>query len=271
MVATTSAHADEAIDGKTSTAPGDDDDPLTARLRAEVHRYYSETGSELTEANEQSGIDAARFMLLDGVSVEQIEAAVDQAILRHRPDQPVRFEVAVPMRVGGTDSNAPPPAATSSEPADMAPPAPRPAVETNSETIQKQLEIQKRLRRKHRIKGSLALGFGIGMIPFGSLGVGSGIGLLAFVDALDNATAQADGFGALFYGLFFTLLGPAAYLAAIPAIIGGISFIVTGSILVGVGTRHLQESRKAALLEHPERRYSLARRAQVNWGFRLQL
>ncbi|MBN95976.1 MAG: hypothetical protein CL928_18195, partial [Deltaproteobacteria bacterium] len=242
-------------------------DPLTERLRAEVQRYYLQTGVQVTEEDEQAGVEAARFMVLDGVSIEQLTAAVDQAILSHRPDQAIRFEIAVPIRVASQGTANEP--RTSADPPGE--PTQAPASEGDRAALAAETKAQQRMRRSHRIRGNLALGFGIAMIPLGSVGVGTGLGLLAFVNAVEDVTRETDGFGALFYGLWVGLFGPAAYLAAIPAIIIGTSFIATGGVLIGVGVRHLQAARRADVLNNPDRRYSIARRAHVDWGFRLQL
>jgi len=75
------------------------DDPITARLKEEVRRYYIGIGTQASGEELQSGLDATRFMLLDGVSIQRIAAAVDKAISLHNPGRRVGFEVAVPLRV----------------------------------------------------------------------------------------------------------------------------------------------------------------------------
>jgi len=88
------------------------DDPVTARLRVEILRYYEGIATEASAAEVGSALESARFMLLDGVSIQRITAAVDKAISLHNPGRRVPFEVAVPLRVLPAAQQAATPAPT---------------------------------------------------------------------------------------------------------------------------------------------------------------
>ena len=82
----TGVHADEvgAVGGEL--APSESvsaSDALIARLESEVLRYYSGIGAEPTEEELSSALSAARDMLLADVSIQQLSAAVEEAIKGH--------------------------------------------------------------------------------------------------------------------------------------------------------------------------------------------
>lgn len=96
-------------------------DPLTAKLQALVEDYYVAIGSTASEDDLQQGMQSVQLMLLDGVSMSRIEAAIAAAVALHTPGRRIPFQVAVPLRVRPADaaprtapttSEAPPPAAT---------------------------------------------------------------------------------------------------------------------------------------------------------------
>ena len=98
----TSESQDESSEASSSAETSEAqpaDDPVTARLRTEVMRYYESIELEPSPAQVASGLDSARFMLLDGISIQRIEAAVTKAIGLHSPGRKVSFEVAVPLRI----------------------------------------------------------------------------------------------------------------------------------------------------------------------------
>ncbi|MBJ95170.1 MAG: hypothetical protein CMP23_11960 [Rickettsiales bacterium] len=84
---------------ETSTPVAPELDPITSRLLEEVQRYYSGIGGEPSPQQLQAGLDSARFMLLEGVAIDRITAAVSRAIELHSPGRSVNFEIAVPLRV----------------------------------------------------------------------------------------------------------------------------------------------------------------------------
>jgi hypothetical protein len=100
---------DESVESNSSTETSEiqsGDDPVTARLRTEVMRYYESIGLEPSPAQVASGLDSARFMLLDGISIQRISAAVSKAIGLHSPGRQVSFEVAVPLRILPNESSS---------------------------------------------------------------------------------------------------------------------------------------------------------------------
>ncbi len=85
-------------------------DPLEASLRAMVQIYYELIGSEATDSDVTQGVKASKMMLIDGVSLDRIEAAVERAVSLHTPGRRIPFQVAVPLRVrpaGETSSESP--------------------------------------------------------------------------------------------------------------------------------------------------------------------
>ncbi len=74
-------------------------DPLTRRMEDLVGRYYGGIGVEATEAELAEGVQAIQLMLLDGVSLHRIDAAVTEAVRLHTPGRRIPFPIAVPLRV----------------------------------------------------------------------------------------------------------------------------------------------------------------------------
>lgn len=74
-------------------------DLLTRRMNDLVGRYYSGIGAEPTDQELAEGIQAIQLMLLDGVSLSRIDAAVDEAVRLHTPGRRIPFPIAVPLRV----------------------------------------------------------------------------------------------------------------------------------------------------------------------------
>ncbi|HCP48229.1 MAG TPA: hypothetical protein DIU15_19475 [Deltaproteobacteria bacterium] len=95
---TPGVESDDDIEDSGAPAPADLD-PLTAHLQAEVLRYYRGIGAEASAEELDRGLQTLSFMLLDGVSLDRIEAAIHAALQLHSPGRRVPFEVAVPLRV----------------------------------------------------------------------------------------------------------------------------------------------------------------------------
>jgi hypothetical protein len=109
-------------------------DPLEQSLRTLVQRYYDSIGTEASGADLEQGIRAVKLMLIDGVSLGRIEAAVDTAISLHTPGRRIPFQVAVPLRIrpeGGDEGSSPPPVARS-EPRRAPDPAHSPRTEPSA-------------------------------------------------------------------------------------------------------------------------------------------
>ena len=65
-----------------------------------VQRYYEGTGGTTpSDADRERAVQSIQLMLLDGVSLDRINAAVDEALKLHTPGRRIPFEVAVPLRV----------------------------------------------------------------------------------------------------------------------------------------------------------------------------
>lgn len=106
---------DEAEDASDSPA----EDPFEAGLRRLVTRYYTEIGTTASERDLAEGVQSIKLMLMDGVSLDRIEAAVSDAITLHTPGRRVPFPVAVPLRVkpaGTPPARAPEPTASAARP-----------------------------------------------------------------------------------------------------------------------------------------------------------
>ena len=141
---------DEAPEGNAESEAETNDDPVTARLRIEVMRYYAGIGVTPDTGQVNTALDSARFMLMDGVSVDRITAAVDKALTLHNPGRNVSFEVAVPLRVlpaaGGTTQ------AGSSQPANEMDPESTQPTSSDDEALRpnEEASIQARAERKKR-------------------------------------------------------------------------------------------------------------------------
>jgi len=122
--ASSEAAATEETVGHEEAAATRPMDPLTAHLQAEVTRYYRGIGAEATADELDRGLQTLSFMLLDGVSLARIEAAIDTALGLHSPGRRVPFEVAVPLRVQ--------PAAASPNPSETSPSTQSSAPETTT-------------------------------------------------------------------------------------------------------------------------------------------
>ena len=74
-------------------------DPLTAHLQQLVQRYYE--GIEATASDDENarGVESVQMMVLSGISLEDIERAIEAAIRLHTPGRRIPFEIAVPLRV----------------------------------------------------------------------------------------------------------------------------------------------------------------------------
>lgn len=96
---------EETADEPAAAEPSEDAaeepavDPLTARLTEMVTGYYAAIGSEASESDLTQGLQSVQLMLLDGVSMARIEAAIAAAVELHTPGRRIPFQVAVPLRV----------------------------------------------------------------------------------------------------------------------------------------------------------------------------
>lgn|GEM_PF-1662373 len=88
------------------------EDPLDAKLGSLVRSYYEQIGSVASADDLLQGVRAAKLMLVDGVSLARIEAAVADAVRLNTPGRRIPFQVAVPLRVRPANSETvatPPP------------------------------------------------------------------------------------------------------------------------------------------------------------------
>ncbi len=141
-------------------------DLLTTRLQAMVQDYYVAIGSEASDDDLKQGVQSVQMMLLDGVSMSRIEAAIAAAVSLHTPGRRIPFQVAVPLRVRPADSAPRPapaipvesgdPETTATEPALAVPAAPAGEPEKSEErtAIEKRwVERQEQLRkRRNRLR-----------------------------------------------------------------------------------------------------------------------
>lgn len=81
----------------TEAAPAAD--PFDQKLIDLVGGYYAQIGSEASPIDTEQGVRAIKLMLVDGVSLDRIEAAVRDAVALHTPGRRIPFQVAVPLRV----------------------------------------------------------------------------------------------------------------------------------------------------------------------------
>jgi hypothetical protein len=95
----------------------DDEDPLpaeepvvdafTERLLTLVDQYHQGIGHTPTDEERTRALDSIRTMLLDGVALPRVHAAVEDAIQLNTPGRVVPFHIAVPLRVKPADADAP--------------------------------------------------------------------------------------------------------------------------------------------------------------------
>jgi hypothetical protein len=93
-------------------------DLLTTRLQSMVVDYYVAIGSEASEDDLKQGVQSLQMMLLDGVSMSRIEAAIAAAVSLHTPGRRIPFQVAVPLRVRPADAVPRPDPAVAVDPAE---------------------------------------------------------------------------------------------------------------------------------------------------------
>jgi hypothetical protein len=68
-------------------------------MREMVDRYYRGIGGSPSATELDKALESIRFMLLDGVSLSRVDAAVDESVRLHHAGRHVPFEIAVPLRV----------------------------------------------------------------------------------------------------------------------------------------------------------------------------
>ncbi len=117
-------------DAPPADAPGDDApaepvareaaplDAFTERLLGLVDRYYDGIGQPPDDDERGRALESIQAMLLDGVSLPRVTAAVEDAVRLHNPGRAVPFYIAVPLRVRPADA---------APPLDRPPPDPPPA------------------------------------------------------------------------------------------------------------------------------------------------
>jgi hypothetical protein len=89
-------HAGEggsAAGDSASSEPVSVSDSLRARLETEVFRYYSGIGVEPTKEQVGLALNAARNLLLESVSLNQLSALVNEAVERHEGADVVPFSI----------------------------------------------------------------------------------------------------------------------------------------------------------------------------------
>ena len=101
---TTEGAAEENVTEQDDTQPVD---PLTEKLSAIVDGYYSAIAFEPTADDRKRGVEAVQMLLLSGIGLTQIEKATEIAVTMHSPGRRIPFEVAVPLRIGMTETPAP--------------------------------------------------------------------------------------------------------------------------------------------------------------------
>lgn len=113
------------VTATTTETPSQPLDPLVARLESLIVRYHQSVGQPLSDEARRSALAAVQSMLLVGIALPAIEAAVDEAIRVATPGAFVPFELAVPSQVRGArwggSGSAPSPAEPEAEPMRPAP------------------------------------------------------------------------------------------------------------------------------------------------------
>jgi hypothetical protein len=87
-------------------------DPLTTRLSELVDRYFQALGRPPSSEERGAGVAALQSLLLAGIPLPSLDAAVTEAARLHDPGRPLPFELAVPLQVrqpAGTPEAAPAP------------------------------------------------------------------------------------------------------------------------------------------------------------------
>lgn len=97
----------EAPNPGQEAAPESAVDAFTARLLLLVDRYHEGVDHTPTEQERARALDSIRTMLLDGVALPRVHAAVDEAVRLHAPGRVVPFHIAVPLRVKPADLGQP--------------------------------------------------------------------------------------------------------------------------------------------------------------------
>ena len=154
-------------------------DPMTARLIEEVSRYYSGVGVSAEDEQVERGLSSLQYMLLDGVSMTRISAAIDDAIRLSSPGRAVPFEIAVPLRLRPDTATEPLPTMGGD---DVGPPIAPPDPEMKKRRAERNRIAKERLNRqrlfqqwrKRTTTKSLLLGVGIPLLA-ASYGIGFGI------------------------------------------------------------------------------------------------
>ncbi len=154
-------------------------DPFTERLMALVDRYHGGVGHVATEEERGKALDSIRTMLLDGVALPRVDAAVEDAVRLHSPGRVVPFHIAVPLRVRPADSAPPlhrPPSDPAPAPARVVDPqveARRAAQRAEASARRNRVRLYKQWQSRTKAKRTL-LSVGV---PLWSVGYGAGFGL----------------------------------------------------------------------------------------------
>ena len=211
--------ADEWVVEEGSEEPAPAVDKLTLRMQELVQRYYAGIEAEPTDQELADGVQAIQLMLLDGVSLGRIDAAVTEAVRLHTPGRRIPFPIAVPLRVRpATDAeqNAEPVRAQEQDPETRkGTPAPvldlDPAVEERRAELRRQRDERaqrKRLYRqwKERTKERRVLmGLGIPMLAGGyviGFAVGGGMSQSGAVPYYSAWVTAVPVVGALILGIW---------------------------------------------------------------------
>ena len=159
---TSAPPGDEGATHRSDAAASPESDPLGARLRTMVEAYYGGIGEPPTASELDEGLRAIQLLLLDGVSLDRVQAAVEVAIRLHTPGRRVPFQVAVPLRVQPKESGRGSTSTTSDRPhgdgegdtlGDAPPPPPRGLVEQDPEAAARWAARQEELKaRRNRLR-----------------------------------------------------------------------------------------------------------------------
>lgn len=214
-------------------------DPLTRRMTELVDRYYGGIETEPTEQELADGIQAIQLMLLDGVSLGRIDAAVTEAIRLHTPGRRIPFPIAVPLRVRPADPGEAGASATEPYTESKAVPPERvldldPEVEERRAQLRTQREArQQRVRlyrqwRERTEERRVLLGIGIPMLASGyaiGFAIGGGMTLGGQMPYYSSWVSAVPVAGALILGIWAEGSVPALFVLS-GLQMGGVALII---------------------------------------------
>lgn len=217
-------------------------DAFTQRLLALVDGYYAGIGHPADEAEREQALESIRTMLLDGVALPRVHAAVEDAIRLHSPGRIVPFHIAVPLRVRPAEAappvqKPPPPATAVPRPVDPEIEARRAAQRERANARRNRTRLYRQWRSRTRPKRTL-VAIGIPLWAGGySLGFGLG-GLTVLSGQVDHQTAWLRAIPLVGQFIYFGAVASASGDIAADAILFGVLEVAgAGLTIVGLALK----------------------------------